>query len=216
MRAQLTIAAKAPRPGYVKTRLAAAIGDVAAAELYGAFLRDLAARFPNAAWFVTPPAEWAKATECFLERPVAWLAQPPGDWTERQRAFFRGAPARGEQRSVLIASDSPQLRAEVAAEAFALLDRHELVLGPVLDGGYYLIGMRGWHDVLAGVAMSTSSVLDELLGSARALGLRVALLEPTYDVDKGEDLELLAVDAAARDDLPATRAALAALVEVAA
>ena len=216
MSGALYIAAKAPRPGHVKTRLAAVIGDVAAAELYGAFLRDLAARFPDAAWFVTPLAEWAQLTDCYLGRSARVLAQPPGDWTERQRAFFRGAAARGEERSILIASDSPQLRAEVVAEAFALLDRHELVLGPVVDGGYYLIGMRGWHDVLAGVAMSTSSVLNELVGSARALGLRVALLEPTYDIDEVEDLELLARDAAVRHDLPATRAALAALAEVAA
>lgn len=216
MNAKLTIAAKAPRPGHVKTRLAAAIGDVAAAELYGAFLRDLAARFPDAAWFVTPLAEWEQVTDCYLGRSACLLAQPPGDWTERQRAFFRGASARGEERSVLVASDSPQLRAEIVAEAFALLDRHELVLGPVLDGGYYLIGMSGWHDVLADVAMSTSSVLDELVRAARAQGLRVALVEPTYDVDEVDDLELLALDATLRDDLPATRAALAALKEVAA
>ncbi|MGI9112885.1 MAG: TIGR04282 family arsenosugar biosynthesis glycosyltransferase, partial [Gaiellaceae bacterium] len=208
MTARLTIAAKAPRAGHVKTRLAASIGNVAAAELYGAFLRDLAARFPAAAWFVTPAAEWPRVTDRYLGRSAPLLPQPPGDWTERRRAFFRGAAARGEERSILIASDSPQLRAEVVAEAFALLDRHELVLGPVTDGGYYLIGMRGWHDVLAGVAMSTSSVLDELQRSARTLGLRVALLEPTYDVDEVEDLELLALDAALRDDLPATRAAL--------
>ncbi len=212
----LTIAAKAPRPGRVKTRLAAAIGDAAAAELYGAFLRDLAARFPEAAWFVTPIAEWEQVTDCYLGRSARLLEQPPGDWTERQRAFFRGAAARGEELSVLAASDSPQLRAEVAAEAFALLDRHELVLGPVTDGGYYLIGMRGWHDVLAGVTMSTGSVLDEILRAARALGLRVALLEPTYDVDEVEDLELLALEAAVRDDLVATCAALTALGKVAA
>ncbi|MBA3245616.1 MAG: TIGR04282 family arsenosugar biosynthesis glycosyltransferase [Actinobacteria bacterium] len=214
MSATLTIAAKAPRAGHVKTRLAAVIGDVAAAELYGAFLRDLAARFPDAAWFVTPLAEWAQVTDCYLGRSARVLAQPPGDWTERQRAFFRGAAGRGEERSILIASDSPQLRAEVVAEAFALLDRHELVLGPVADGGYYLIGMRGWHDVLAGVAMSTSSVRDEIVRSARALGLRVALLEPSYDVDELADLELLRLDAAVRDDLPATRAALESLVGV--
>ncbi|MCP9487254.1 MAG: TIGR04282 family arsenosugar biosynthesis glycosyltransferase [Gaiellaceae bacterium MAG52_C11] len=211
MSVQLTIAAKAPLAGHVKTRLAAAIGDAAAAELYGAFLRDLAARFPEAAWFVSPLAEWEKATDCYLGRSALLLEQPPGDWTERQRAFFRGAAARGEERSVLVASDSPQLPGAIVAEAFALLDRHELVLGPVTDGGYYLIGMRGWHDVLAGVAMSTSSVLGELVSGARAQGLRVALVEPTYDVDEVEDLELLALDAAMRDDLPATRAALAAL-----
>lgn len=199
----LTIAAKAPLAGHVKTRLAGAIGTDAAVLLYQAFLADLAGRFPSAAWYVDPLGAWRAAypsTRAF--------AQPPGDWTERQRAFFRDAAGRGEERAVLIASDSPQIREEAVEEAFALLDRHELVLGPVPDGCYYLIGMRGWHDVLAGLAMSTSTVCDEIVRAARSRRLRVGLLEPTYDVDELADLALLEADDA---EMPATRAALAAL-----
>ncbi|MDQ3163798.1 MAG: TIGR04282 family arsenosugar biosynthesis glycosyltransferase [Actinomycetota bacterium] len=207
----LYIAAKAPRPGEVKTRLAAAIGDAAATGLYGAFLRDLAVRFPHAAWFVTPADAWRRETRSYIAPSARVLEQPNGDWTQRQRALFRDAAARGEERVVLIASDSPQIRAEVVAEAFARLERNELVLGPVLDGGYYLIGMRGWHDVFASLRMSTDTVLSELVGNARRTGLAVTLLEPTYDVDELADLELLELDAAVREDLQATRAALAAL-----
>ena len=207
----LYIAAKAPRPGEVKTRLAAAIGDAAATGLYGAFLRDLAIRFPHAAWFVTPAAAWRRETRSYIAPAARVLGQPRGSWTERQRALFREAAMRGEERVVLIASDSPQIREEVVAEAFARLERDDLVLGPVLDGGYYLIGMRGWHDVLAGLRMSTGVVLSELVQKARRQGLTVSLLEPTYDVDEIADLELLELDAAVREDLQATRAALAAL-----
>jgi uncharacterized protein len=203
MSAGLTIAAKAPLPGHVKTRLAARIGQEAAVELYRAFLADLATRFPDASWYVDPLRAWQRAYP-----GTRALAQPAGNWTERQRAFFRSAVDRGEERSVLVASDSPQLRSEVVEQAFALLDRHEVVLGPVADGGYYLIGMRGWHDVLAGVAMSSSSVRLEIEHAVRRLGLRLALLESTYDVDELEDLELLRLDAVERDDLCATRVAL--------
>jgi len=205
----LTIAAKAPLPGHVKTRLAARIGDEAAAELYRAFLTDLMARFPEACWYVDPLVEWSRSFPT-----TRALGQPAGDWTERQRAFFRGAAARGEDRAVLVASDSPQLRRSLVDEAFALLERHEVVLGPTIDGGYSLIGMRGFHDVLAGVAMSTVSVLSELEAAARRLGVRAALLEPIYDVDEVEDLERLRLDAERRDDLPATRAALESILEV--
>ncbi len=201
MSAVLYIAAKAPRPGHVKTRLASTIGDQAAAGLYAAFLDDLAERFPNAIWFVTPPEEW-------LGWPHPTLAQPQGDWTERQEALFRDARARGETRVVLIASDSPQLPAATVTEAFRLLDEHDVVLGAVRDGGYYLIGMRGWHDVLAGVTMSTSDVLAEIVTRAAERDVSIATLEPTYDVDEVADLRLLEADSA---DMPATRAALAAL-----
>lgn len=202
MSACLYIGARAPVPGRVKTRLAATIGDAAAVALYRAFLHDLAARFPDASWFVTPIGEWRALTDARV------LEQPDGDWTERQRALFREAAARGEERVVLLASDSPHVREEVVAEAFALLDRHEVVLGPVVDGGYYLLGMRGFHDVLAGVAMSTSSVSAEIEHAAAERGLRFALLEPTYDVDVAADLDRLEVDAVS---LPATSAALAQL-----
>jgi len=198
---RLYIAAKAPRPGLVKTRLAGTIGDDSAAALYAAFLDDLAGRFPNAVWFVTPPEDW-------VGWPHPTLAQPDGDWTERQRALFRGASARGETRVVLIASDSPQLPAARIAEAFRLLDAHDVVLGSVQDGGYYLIGMRGWHDVLAGVTMSTANVLTEIFARAAEHGVSVASLEPAYDVDELADLSLLEADSA---HMPATRAALAAL-----
>jgi len=198
---RLYIAAKAPRPGLVKTRLASAIGDEAAAGLYAAFLDDLAERFPDAVWFVTPPEDW-------VGWPHPTLAQPRGDWTERQQALFRDARARGETRVVLIASDSPQLPTATVAEAFALLDSHDVVLGAVRDGGYYLIGMRGWHDVLAGVTMSTSSVLAEIVARAGERAVSVAMVEPAYDVDELADLALLETDPA---DMPATRAALAEL-----
>ena len=111
----------------------------------------------------------------------------------------------------IIGSDVPAVGRAHVREALRSLDDHDVVLGPTHDGGYYLIGMRGWHDVLAGLRMSTGTVLSELLKNIRRRGLAVSLLEPTYDVDELADLELLELDAAVREDLQATRAALAAL-----
>jgi len=252
MTAVLYIAARAPRPGFAKTRLGKAIGHDAANVLYTAFLQDLAARFSTApfpvGWYVTPEDAWESLA------PLVWpvtphppppspasgrggvsvlpeahqngyiqasgfavasvgpvLIQGPGDWGVRQQALFSEAPGRGETRTILVASDSPQLTVEVVAEAFALLERYDLVLGPVEDGGYYLVGMRKPWPVLGGVPMGTRTVLAEIIARAEQLGLAVALVEPTFDVDEAEDLARLAALAAERDDLPATRAALATL-----
>ena len=216
----LYIAAKAPRPGFAKTRLARGIGQRAALGLYRAFLRDLAARFaappPGCGfalgWYITPPGAWGDLAPLVMppgarDRPRI-LAQGPGDWAARQDDLFAGARARGEERTILIASDSPHLKVEVVAAAFALLDHHDLVLGPAADGGYYLIGMRGWHDVLRSITMSTGSVLRDIVGRARAQGLSVGLVAPTFDVDEADDLARLRHLVATRPDLPATRAAL--------
>lgn len=70
--ATLYIAAKAPRPGFAKTRLGKAIGPMQAIALYKAFLQDLAARFSTApfevVWFITPPTPGARSYHS-LRRP---------------------------------------------------------------------------------------------------------------------------------------------------
>ena len=207
----LWVIARAPRVGFAKTRLGRTIGHKQAIILYRAFLQDLAARFSSSrfapGWYVTPPDAWPEISPLTGE-PEGVLFQGDGDLTERQRDLFVGAKSRGEERSVLIASDSPHLSVEVVKVAFRLLDRQDLVFGPTFDGGYYLIGMRGYHDVLRETPMSVGTELDGLMVRARLLGLSVGLLEPTFDVDVVEDLEHLRPLVLERPDLAATREAL--------
>lgn len=211
----LYVIARAPCPGEVKTRLARAIGDGPATRLYAAFLEDLGHRFApgpfRPGWYVTPPEGWPQIARLLPGGRWVVREQPDGSLTDRQRHLFREAAAHGECPVVLVASDSPQLEVRVVARAFDLLRDHDLVLGPTFDGGYYLIGMRGWRDVLAGTTMGHADVLSQVRAQASALGLRSALLPATFDVDEVEDLAQLAAVARARPDLAATRAALEAL-----
>jgi uncharacterized protein len=210
---RLYIAARAPRPGQTKTRLAAGIGDVAAATLYAAFLRDLGARFEGApfrlGWYVTPTDAWSEIRPLVGAGPATRVrVQPEADWTDRQRHLLRQASEEGERPVVLIASDSPQLGRDQIAQAFAHLKDHDVVLGPTHDGGYSLIGMRGWHDVLGGIVMSGRDVAEQIRDRARALRLRLATLAPTFDVDVREDLALLRRSLGPGHDLHATRSTM--------
>jgi glycosyltransferase A (GT-A) superfamily protein (DUF2064 family) len=213
--ARLYLAARAPRLGLNKTRLARAVGDESALDLYRGFLRDLSARLRRRGlplgWFVSPWDAWPELAAVVGpgRRPEPVAIQPEGDWTERQRALFAGAAARGETRTLLMATDSPQIDAREVERALAALERRDLVLGPVEDGGYYLLGMRGWHDVLAGVAMGVGDVAGAILANAGRLGLSVALLDPTFDVDEIGDLAALERACDERGDLPETARALA-------
>jgi uncharacterized protein len=210
----LWVIARAPRVGFAKTRLGRTIGHEQAIILYRAFLQDLAARFSNSpfapGWYVTPPDAWPEISPLTGEHKRV-LLQGDGDLTERQRDLFVGAKSRGEERTVLIASDSPHLSVEVVKEAFRVLDRQDLVFGPTFDGGYYLIGMRGYHDVLRETPMSVGTELDGLMARARLLGLSVGLLETTFDVDVVDDLHHLRPLALGRPDLRATRDSLESL-----
>lgn len=217
----LYVAAKAPRPGLAKTRLGRQIGDASAIALYRAFLCDLGARLAplqarhgyDLGWYITPPDAWPEIGPLAAPRSMRdarVLPQGRGDWTARQVALFAGAAGRGEGRTILIASDSPQLPLATIVEAFRLLADHDLVLGPVADGGYYLIGMRGWHDVLGGIPMSTTTVTRQIATRAAGQGLSVGWCAPIFDIDEADDLPQLCRVARQRDDLPATRAALVA------
>ncbi|MDQ3363114.1 MAG: TIGR04282 family arsenosugar biosynthesis glycosyltransferase [Actinomycetota bacterium] len=214
MKDALYVIARAPRVGFAKTRLGRTIGHERAISLYRAFLRDLAARFSDSlfppGWYVTPPDAWPEIATLVGESERVIL-QGDGDLTERQNELFRGARSRGEERVVLIASDSPHLGVEVVEEAFRRLDNNDLVFGPTFDGGYYLIGMRGYHDVLDGVPMSVGTELERITARARLMGLSVSLLESTFDIDIVEDLQHLLPLALERPDLQATRDALESL-----
>lgn len=222
MRNMLYIAAKAPRAGVAKTRLGAGLGHDQAIALYRAFLCDLATGFTLTdapfvvGWYITPEDAWDDlAPLVSANGPAARvLVQGGGTWTERQQMLFRGAAARGEERVILVASDSPQLRAAVVAEAFDHLDTHDVVLGPTSDGGYYLIGMRGWHDILGSIPMSTNTVFDDILARATAMNVSLGLVETLFDIDEAADLDQLRRLVNERQDLVATRAVLAAIKDV--
>jgi hypothetical protein len=188
-----------------KTRLGATIGMPRAAALYAAFLVDLAARFTprpdedwgfDVGWAFTPAeVDFAGVLQrigCDPPPPaVRFVAQDGDGWDQRQANILAWGHEQGSQRTVLIGSDSPQLSIGVVRDAFAALLDHDVVMGRTLDGGYYLIGTCGFHDVLTGVPMSTVTAADGLAARAESLGLRLAELPVTFDVDEERDLEHL-------------------------
>lgn len=196
------IAARKPVPGLTKTRLGALIGMEQAATLYRAFLHDLAGRFMgndreyDLAWAHTPESAPFDEVlrELLPERDAGsarYISQVGDDWAERQAGLMRCGAELGYARVVLTASDSPHLSRGMVGAAFDALREADVVIGRVHDGGYYLIGMRGYHDILSGVPMSTMDAADMVVASARARGLRVAEVEPTFDIDVEADLALL-------------------------
>jgi uncharacterized protein len=196
------IAARAPVAGMTKTRLGATIGMERAAVLYAAFLVDLAARFTPCAdgdwgfdigWAYTPAdVDFARVLESIgcpcPPSAVRFVPQHGDGWDVRQAHLLRWGHDRGYARTVLVGSDSPHLTLHVAQEAFGKLLDADIVLGRTLDGGYYLIGMRGFHDVFSGVPMSTASAADALVARVTALGLGLAELPATFDIDEEGDL----------------------------
>lgn len=189
----LVVFVKEPRPGAVKTRLAAAVGPEAAAELY----RALAESVLEA---TTPvPGEYERLV--FFDPPEArralreWLpgvslrAQAGGDLGERLADAFARAFGRGAGRVAIVGSDAPGVSRETALRALAALDAADVVLGPAQDGGYYLVALREPHpELVRGVDWSTPAVLRQTLERAASGRLAVRQLEPLRDVDTLDDV----------------------------
>lgn len=128
----------------------------------------------------------------WLGRGVAWQPQQGADLGERMAHAFAQAFERGFQRVVLVGADCPSLDVAVLARAFQALGRHELVLGPAGDGGYYLIGLnRPCPALFSGIAWGSHQVLAQTLAAAARAALVTALLERLPDVDRPADLAAL-------------------------
>jgi rSAM/selenodomain-associated transferase 1 len=200
---RLIVMARHPIPGRVKTRLARLFGDDAACDLHRAFVRDLAARLRALPWETTwaywpPDAPFAALVPGFRCRP-----QEGADLGERMARAIDAALAEARGPVAVIGVDSPHLPAARFAEtAEALAAGAELVIGPALDGGYYLLGLRASAPALfSGIAWGTATVREATLARAAALGLRTHLLAPDFDVDGADGLARLR-EVVARRTLP--------------
>ena len=97
--------------------------------------------------------------------------------------------AAGAERVAIVGADTPHLPAAGYRRAFALLEQADVVLGPALDGGYYLVAAKlPRPELFVGIPMGTEAVLAETLARAARGGLVVALLPPLRDLDRVEDL----------------------------
>jgi hypothetical protein len=140
----LVIFVKAPRPGQVKTRLAATLGEEAACAAYVHMLSTIKAalaQFENVELRYAPD-DAAKEIEPFLCK--GWKASPqgPGALGDRLLLTFQQCFQTGSGPVVVIGSDCPDVQAADLENAWLALKTHNIVLGPARDGGYWLIGMR--------------------------------------------------------------------------
>jgi rSAM/selenodomain-associated transferase 1 len=220
LRRALVIVARAPVPGRAKTRLGKIIGFEPAAQLYDAFLDDLAARFSTSGgfdlWWYIDADEDADLPPAFDSRNR--LCQPEGDLSARLWHGFQYLRAQGYDQILVLGSDSPHIPARWVSQAFDHLATHDVVLGPALDGGYYTVGQRGDPaDLFTGITMSTATVLAETCARITAARRSVAFLPPAFDVDEAPDLDrlraaLLAAPSDDADPAPATLAQLDRLI----
>ncbi|MFZ2947877.1 MAG: TIGR04282 family arsenosugar biosynthesis glycosyltransferase [Desulfuromonadaceae bacterium] len=194
MKRGLIVFAREPLPGAVKSRLAASIGDQAAADLYETMLEDVlkgVRQLDDVAHVVYWACEEESLPRLSEKYRCPSRRQIPGDLGQRMRGAFGEMFADGSDVCCIIGSDAPDLPLPYIREACRLLEteRADVVLGPSRDGGYYLIGMRQvWPQFFTDIPWGSASVLELSLEAARNAGLTAALLPEWQDIDTVEDL----------------------------
>jgi uncharacterized protein len=199
--AAIGIICKAPQPGHSKTRLATAIGAVAASGLSACFLRDVAAAIeavPEAlgrrGYGVYAPAGAEHVMRQLLPAAFELLLQAGDDLGH---VLFGAASAlllAGHDCVLLVNGDSPTLPARLLVQAVEALREpgDRMVLGPASDGGYYLIGLKHPHrQLFTRIAWGTETVARSTCERAAEIGLATTLLPEWYDVDDLESLRWL-------------------------
>ena len=199
--AAIGIICKAPQPGRSKTRLAAAVGEVAASELSASFLRDVAAAIeavPEAlgrrGYGVYAPAGAEDIMRRLLPPGFGLLLQAGDDLGHVLLGATRALLDAGHDCVVLVNGDSPTLPSRLLVQAVDTLREpgDRTVLGPASDGGYYLIGLKHPHKHLfTQIAWGTGTVARSTCERAAEIGLAATLLPEWYDVDDIETLRWL-------------------------
>lgn len=226
MNYDIAIFAKSPIPGHVKTRLTSTLSAESAARLYEAFLCDTvrkalllieytsslgngSATDGSLVIYHDGPADGLRDTlsQHMGDVPVSrWVPQASGDLGDRLSQV--------DTPCFITPSDSPTVPMNFLYQAADQFGRYDVIIGPAIDGGYYLLGLRKPNkELFERIPWGTRDVLSSTRDRAASLGLQTRLLPAWYPVVTSDDLRRLRIEMETLpentpDDAPYTRAAL--------
>jgi rSAM/selenodomain-associated transferase 1 len=197
----LIVFAKNPIPNQVKTRLLPKLSADQAASLYRAFLTDWCetlAKLSNVDLVIayTPP-ESQSDLQALIGNDVTYIPQTGADLGVRLTSATQWACDNGYKKILIVGSDSPTLPLTYISKGIVDLDSCDIVIGPSMDGGYYLIGFSSDNlnvvvpYIFEEIAWSTAHVLRQTVERIYTLNATFKLLPPWYDIDTPEDLSFL-------------------------
>ena len=193
---KIIIFAKAPLPGFAKTRLIPALGATGAAELAQQMLLStlhaaVDARIGAIEVCVTPAIDHPAWRGIQFSAGIEISDQGEGDLGARLARASERALANAEP-VVLIGTDCVEMSGGLLREAAQALQEHDAVIHCTADGGYALLGLRRFSPFLfSDMPWSTDAVSSTTLARVEQLGWSVHVGQTLHDVDEPEDLKYL-------------------------
>lgn len=197
MKQALILFTRVPIAGKTKTRLQTVLTPEQCAQAHSAFLQDVAS-------FCLSPQQWDLLVFYGEEGPLSVLQEL---LPQQKDFFFQQGKTLGEKmdraitdtfkmgydRCVLIGADLPLINREIIAQAMRALEETSLVLGPTVDGGYYLVGStKPCPEIFSGQSYGGSNVFENTVAAAQKAGLSLGTVASMEDIDQPEDLRALA------------------------
>jgi len=185
-----------PRPGESKTRLISALGARGAAKIQRYMTRlilDTLLCCGNCRLEICYDGATQAEMMDWLGHELSYIRQSDGNLGERMREAIT-RQHRKRRPVCLLGSDCPDLSCAIINEAFSALFRHELVIGPSYDGGYYLIGCSPVldsgliADLFTDIDWGEEHVLEQTIKIISQAGKSLHLLPTLHDIDTPEDL----------------------------
>lgn len=188
---EIIVFIKNPELGKVKTRLAKTIGDEKALTIYLRLIQHTLSELEKS----------NKQTHLFFSEFTDknfignnYSIQEGDDLGERMKNAFEKSLQKNN-KVIIIGTDCPEISVEVIQKAFSVLEENEVVIGPALDGGYYLLGMKKMTpELFENVPWSTETVYKETVKILNELELTWKELPQLRDLDNEEDLVSLSKD----------------------
>lgn len=193
----LIIFTRYPEPGKTKTRLIPVLGTVGAANLqrqmteYTIFQVQELQKAAAISVEVRFAGGDLQLMQDWLRLDLVYQSQGEGDLGLRMARSLCDAFQSGAESVIIIGTDCPGVNAQILATAFEKLHTFDLVLGPAIDGGYYLIGLRQpIPELFVNIDWGTDKVWQKTVDIAQKLNLSRMNLLPLADVDRPEDLPI--------------------------
>jgi rSAM/selenodomain-associated transferase 1 len=191
----LILMTRIPIPGKTKTRLMKVLSGEECAQIHSCFLMDVFETLKNindfADIFLTyTPDDSLGVIKEMVPDWMTCFPQMGENLGERMKNSIDMLLKKGYEKVILIGSDIPDLSARDLKKAFMVLDSNDIVLGPTLDGGYYLVGMKTTHKEIFNNSLKwgNKSVFEATVDIANKCGLKIGLASKYRDIDDEKDL----------------------------
>ncbi|WP_016952695.1 TIGR04282 family arsenosugar biosynthesis glycosyltransferase [Anabaena sp. PCC 7108] len=193
----LIIFSRYPEPGTTKTRLIPVLGRVGAANLQKQMTEHTILQVQELQKVAAVSAQVRFAggnlqlMQDWLGLDLVYQTQGDGDLGQRLVRSLEDAFQNSAEYVIIIGTDCPGVNSQILATAFEKLQVFDMVVGPAIDGGYYLIGLqRVIPELFSDIAWGTAQVYQQTIEIALKLNLSSFHLPALADIDRPEDLAI--------------------------